>query len=748
MFPEDDYTPHGYLQNRFDAGPFTGLSAGGPIRSLPGIGFAWQPVGEAGGGLLIGLQIGKELLLTDLDTVGLISPYHSAHIQSFHFNHGAVNAYVELWLAGPAVLGCRVDVYRPVSRYRPPSVRLVALAVTQWNAPRHGWCYSSGRFDAPSGRLAVSLERGPWYQLWTVGHPAAHGFGNDLAEVGPWLAAGAPNRDSHYANFRHLPSLFWGALVVPLSFVKTAAHTWALVERVPLPFAPGDRLGVRDLKASRDALWREDKRFWRGAPQLGREGWPAHWRRGLVYDWETTRLLVAPAAGIFHGSYPVWMAEWPRVVLAEGTLDMNRLGYADPAAAQIALATLFTDAPSAQVPCVWANGGLNMIAADGAPCGTSPAWCLPFHNLWLLWLRNPDPHWLATIYPHLVAYVRWWLAERTDAAGWLVYQCTWESGEDNTPRLDPTRSGDAVIREVVRPVELQAALALCAEVLRRFALALDRPAEATEWALLYQSYRDRTRQMWDAATARFRDMDPATGGWRELDDSDPYWGTPAGAQISPLQLIPLMYGIATAEQAAALRAHLAGYVAAPWTWWPSWSYHVAEAALAAGAPEVAAAVAEAVIDRVYRQLDRRLRDDGLPLPGVAPEFWPAAAPDGTLLWQPGEAYGWGANSSLYLLRYLIGFQEGGEMACKGFLLRPALPAAFRMPGPSYVVRNLTICGASFDLAYDPQPDGGLIITLRRHEAGVVQVAGQVVEQVGPVARWPAAWDTAYAITLT
>jgi len=705
-------------------------------------------VGEAGGGLLIGLQIGKELLLTDLGAAGLVSPYHSAHIQSFYLSHGDVNAYAELWLAGPGVLGCRVDVYRPVSRYRPPPVRLVVLAVTQWAAPRHSWCYSSGRFDPASGRLAVSLERGPWYQLWLSGHAAAHGFGSDLAEIGPWLAAGAPNRVAHYANFRHVPPLFWGALVLPLTFVKTAAHAWALVERVPLPFAPGERLGVRDLKASRDALWREDKRFWRGAPQLGRGGWPAHWRRGLVYDWETTRLLVAPPAGIFHGPYPVWMAEWPRVVLAEGTLDMSRLAYADPVGAQAAVATLFSDAVGAQVPCLWANGGLNMIAADGAPCGTSPAWCLPFHNLWLLWLRNPDPAWLVVIYPHLVAYVRWWLAERTDAAGWLVYQCTWESGEDNTPRLDPTRSGDAVIRDRVRPVELQAALAVCAEVLRRFALALDRPAEADEWALLYQSYRDRTRQMWDSATARFRDMDPATGGWRVADDSDPYWGTPAGAQISPLQLLPLMYGIATDAQTAALRPHLAGYVAAPWTWWPSWSYHVAEAALAAGVPAVAAAVAEAVVDRVYRQLDRRTRDDGLPLPGVAPEFWPEPAPDGTLLWQPGEAYGWGANSGLYLLRYLIGFQEGDDISGKTFTLRPALPAAFRTPGASYVVRNLALRGAGFDLAYDPQPAGTLHITLRRHEAGAVQVPGQAVEQVGPVARWVAAWDTSYVVDLT
>jgi hypothetical protein len=73
-----------------------------------------------------------------------------------------------------------------------------------------------------------------------------------------------------------------------------------------------DGLGVRDLKSSRDALWREDRRFWRGATQLDRAGWPAHRRRGLVYELETTRLLLAPPAGVFPAPYPVWMAAWPR----------------------------------------------------------------------------------------------------------------------------------------------------------------------------------------------------------------------------------------------------------------------------------------------------------------------------------------------------------------------------------------------------------------------------------------------------
>jgi hypothetical protein len=596
--------------------------------------------------------------------------------------------------------------------------------------------------------VAVSLERGPWYQQRAAAPAATWGFGGELAEVGPWLAAGAPAQDARYFNFRRVPPLFWGALVVPLKFVKTSAQTWLLLERVALPVATRARVQVIDLKMSREALQREDRRFWKGAPQLDRGAWSAHWRRGLVYDFETTRLLLAPPAGIFRGPYPVWMADWPRAVLAEGTLDMSRLAYADPAAAQAAVLTLFAAAPGPQVPCVWPNGGLNMIAADGAPCGTAPAWCLPFHNLWLLWLRHPDRAWLEALYPHLVAYVRWWLAERTDGAGWVVYQCTWESGEDNTPRLDPTRSGDAVIRDLVRPVELQAALAGCAEVLRRFALALERPAaEVAEWADLYLAYRDRTRQMWDPAGARFRDLDPATGGWREVPTGDDYWGSGSATQVSPLQLLPLMYGIATEEQAAALRPHLPGYVAAPWTWWPSWSYHVAEAALAAGAPDVAAALAAAVVDRVYRQMDRHTAEDGRPLPGVAPEFWPEPAPDGALLWEPAEAYGWGAQAVVYLLRYLIGLVEGEDITRRQCTLRPALPLALRVPGARYTVLNLQVRGAAFDLTYLPISADALDIGLRPHNGKPAQVAGQAADHTDGVTRFTARWGQAYTITL-
>jgi hypothetical protein len=155
-------------------------------------------------------------------------------------------------------------------------------------------------------------------------------------------------------------------------------------------------------------------------------------------------------------------------VLAEGSLDMLRLSFAQPELAQRAVLSMFRDAPGPNVPCVFKHGEPNMVAADGAICGTSPAWCVPFHNIKLLYLRTLDRAWLAELYPYLAAYVRWWAAERADAEGWTVYKCTWEAGEDNSTRLDPDGEGDHVISQFARPIELQASMAHAAATLGFF----------------------------------------------------------------------------------------------------------------------------------------------------------------------------------------------------------------------------------------------------------------------------------------
>src|SRR5690242_20483471 len=150
-FPEDNYTPHGYLQNRFDAGPFAGLAAGGPIRSLPGAGFEFRPAEGPWGGLLVGAQVGDTLLLENLDAAGLVAPYHSSQIQRLQFSHEDVSIYAEFWPAGREALGCRVEAYRPARQHRPVPVRLVALVVTRWPHRPHGWCYASGHYDPAGG---------------------------------------------------------------------------------------------------------------------------------------------------------------------------------------------------------------------------------------------------------------------------------------------------------------------------------------------------------------------------------------------------------------------------------------------------------------------------------------------------------------------------------------------------------------------------------------------------------------------
>jgi hypothetical protein len=178
----------------------------------------------------------------------------------------------------------------------------------------------------------------------------------------------------------------------------------------------------------------EDSAFRAACPRLTGD-WPADWPNGLVYDLETTRALVRPAAGIFSDVWPAWMAAWPRVVLAEASLDMLRLTLADPGLAERALLSLFRDAPLPNVPCVLEDGSDTMVAADGSRCGTSPAWCLPFLNIELVYLRTLDRAWLAELYPHLAAYVAWWLEHRTDGRGWLGV------GRGRQPATRPQRIG-------------------------------------------------------------------------------------------------------------------------------------------------------------------------------------------------------------------------------------------------------------------------------------------------------------------
>jgi hypothetical protein len=434
-----------------------------------------------------------------------------------------------------------------------------------------------------------------------------------------------------------------------------------------------------------------DAVFERACPTLIGD-WPVHWREGLHHDFQTTRLLVQPAGGIFTDIWPAWMTAWPRVVLAEGTLDMLRLAYAEPSSALRAVESLLRDAPRPNVPCVFRDGEFNMVAADGSLCGTSPAWCLPFLNLQLLYLRTLDRDWLARIFPLAAAYLNWWLDERTDADGWLVYKCTWESGEDGNPRLDPTGSGDADISRRVRPVELQAALAHAAGVQAFFAEQLE--LDPAPWRRLEQDYRERTRAMFDAGAGRYRDWLIAERRPQSGCPDRRYWGIDA-CRFSAQSLTPLLVGLPLDPEE--VRRH----ASPPWTLWPSWTWTLVESAAADGQFLRVGQLASDIIDRVYRVTTRRdLGSLARPMPGSSPEFWP----EDWRTYGGSDAYGWGATTANLLIRHLFGFKESTDVQGCVVDLTPAFPPAMLRVGARYAIRQLSYRGRRFDLAYTVLPD--------------------------------------------
>jgi mannosylglycerate hydrolase MGH1-like protein len=439
---------------------------------------------------------------------------------------------------------------------------------------------------------------------------------------------------------------------------------------------------------------REDRAFLEHCPTLSGD-WPAHWAEGLHHDFQTTRLLVQPAGGIFADVWPAWMAAWPRVVFAEGTLDMLRLAYADPDVAKRAVATLLRDAPAANIPCVFRGGEPNMVAADGSRCGTSPAWCLPFLNLQLLYLGTLDRAWLAEIYPYAAAYLDWWLAHRTDADGWLVYKCTWESGEDGNPRLDPTGSGDADISQHARPVELQATLAHAAGVLAFFATELG--ADPSRWHSVSAEYRRRTQSLFDPVERRYRDRLTAP---RDTDQT--YWGIDPH-RYSAQSLTPLLVGLPLDP------VEVERHMLPPWSLWPSWTWSVVESAAAAGMSARVGELAYETIDRVYHITTRReLGSLRRPMPGCSPEFWP----EDWRTYGGSDAYGWGATTANLLIRHLFGFKESLDTTRPVLELVPAFPRQMLRLRAEYGIDQLNYRGKAFDVRYTVlDPDGRLRVSV-------------------------------------
>lgn len=687
----DDYTPHGYL----DVPSHTRrLTPRGVVRSHD-VGFRWHfpALARSYGGrretYRAGLRIGLDgaLALDDFDHV--VAPYHSSRLVRFAARRGPAELEAEFFLVGDHVLCARVTA-------TPTRHLSVRADYTRLLAADHGWG-ESGLVGRSSGDVVIlqGFEDGEAFALKVRGVPAELRVTGAAEVADTWTRSGVDADNGTHAET--------GAGAVPVTVLGRAGEQ-VTVSGVATVDGPGrveclvllargrtadealERLASAGRRATtaRTALLAEDERFWSRAPRLDGD-WPDHWRRGVVYDLETVRMMVKPPVGIYRRPWDAMQIQAPRVVLGEAAIDALLLAYADPQTAQELIYGTFADAPAPNVPCSREDGTYNMVSADGTVCGTGPQWGYPWVVLAHLYALRPDRTWLDRLYPHLAAYLDWWLAHRRDADGWLVHACSWESGQDLSPRFGDQPLGGGHPTWTTRPVDLQAAFAHAAEVMAGFAVELGRDHDADRWRRLAAEFRERTERMWNAG--RYADIDATTSRFRDVDDV--------------MLFAPVALGVAAPERAKMTRAAIRA-VDPDTVVWPMFAWTVVDAATAVGDHETAARVAASIVDRAYTFWDARDYDQSRTLPGVACEYWPLSGRCG------GEGYGWGAFTTHLLLGVLVGLRPEAD----GLVIRPNLPASLREPGRRYGVR-MTV------------REVPLVVTLMPLEDGVeVDVAGR------------------------
>jgi hypothetical protein len=297
-----------------------------------------------------------------------------------------------------------------------------------------------------------------------------------------------------------------------------------------------------------------------------------------------------------------------------------------------------------------------MVAADSTVCGTAPAWGFPFLVVEWLFALRPDRAWLERIYPRLAAHLDWWLAQRRAPDGWLFYACSWESGQDDSPRFgDQPLGGGHPVRHI-RPVDLHAAVAHAATVLANCAATLGYQADQAQWSAVAAEFGARTNQLWNGV--RYADYDTKADRFTHVDDIP--------------MLVPLALRL---PQTHPSQRALEAIDAAMLTWSMS-AWIAIEAMVAADMLEKAAELAAAVCERAYGFWDARLAQPGRTLPGIACEYWPLDGRCG------GEGYGWGAFTTHLLLHILVGFTPAPDRLS----IRPNIPRSWRVAGRRYAVQ--------------------------------------------------------------
>jgi len=649
-FPADDYTPYGYLNL---PGHARRLNPKGVMRSS-GIGFRWHfpALATSYGGrrerYTAGLQV------TGSNPIDARMPYHSSSLKVFELDAWRLSWFMVdddcLAVAIEGAPGTSLDLTAHYER--------VVAADGDW-----GESGLVGRMDG-SDVILQSFEDGDALVVRSIDANLVPDLSDTVCSV---AATGEV-----------------ATLTIDITVRPQSARAFVLMGRGPTADAARDRVDGASPSAVLAERIAADDAFWSAAPRLTGD-WPAHWRRGLVYDLETLRMMVKEPIGRYAHRWDAMQIQAPRTVLGEAAMDALCLAWADPRlAAGLLLGTLL-DAPLPNVPCSREDGTYNMVASDGTVCGTGPEWGYPFLVAERIAAALDDPDWVRAIYPPLAAYHTWWQRHRTDSDGWWVHACSWESGQDLSPRFgDQPRGGGHPTRHL-RPVDLQAAAAHSAGVLARFA-TIAAPEDAKHWYDLASVLTDRVQVMW--VGDRFADVDNRDNKPTDIHDV--------------MHLAPAALGIVDPNAVAALRATLTTINSDDLVW-PMFVWTPVLAAHHLQDPDRAADLAAAVVDRAYRFWDARPYDGRANMPGIASEYWPLTGRCG------GEGYGWGAFTTELLLGSLVGV----DVTADALTLRPCLPRKLHTPGARYGV-EITIRGHHLQILLEPRGDGVLRLSVADH----------------------------------
>src|SRR5258706_3908725 len=346
-FSIDDYTPHGYLDTPTHT---RNLTPRGVVRSFDA-GFRWHfPAypGLYGGrrevyraGFRVGVAGTAELADFDAAT----SPYHSKNFFVFDLRHKQARVRVEWQLVGEHALHATVIAQHAARITVHVEYARLLAANGEWG--------ESGLTGRVEGDLLIlqGFEDGEAFALWSSRPAADLGIAPDPAAAAAWAGTPAPGllpdgfvatpgrpgeRVALYAALGFSPAIESPAKSRPVA-QKNADQIQLdviLARGQTADEARRTRDGARrDAAVERARKRAEDDAFWSHAPRLVGD-WPAHWRRGLVYDLETLRMMVRQPLGIYRHLWDAMQIQAPRVVLAEAAIDALLLAYADPQLAQ------------------------------------------------------------------------------------------------------------------------------------------------------------------------------------------------------------------------------------------------------------------------------------------------------------------------------------------------------------------------------------------------------------------------------